>query len=125
MLAQHRIDQTSNRICERAIREGLDSYVREFNFYEYYPKKSNAKKNSMDIYAYISHLLKLEGAEFTKNKLNEKAGTGSSTPNYVSAMENMGLVEASGSAGGSATYTIRDPKVVYAIKNKIDIARST
>lgn len=125
MLAQHRIDSTAKRICERAIQEGLDSYVKEFNFYEYYPKKSNAKKNSMDIYAYISHLLKLDGAEFTKNKLNEKASTGSSTPNYVLAMENMGLVEASGSAGGSTTYTIRDPKVVYAIKNKIDIARST
>jgi hypothetical protein len=125
MLAQHRIDQSSNRICSQAIQEGLDSYVREFNFYEYYPRKSNAKKNSMDIYAYINHLLKLDGAEFTKNKLNEKAGTGSSTPNYVSAMENMGLVEASGSASGSATYTIRDPKVVYAIKNKIDISRST
>jgi hypothetical protein len=125
MLAQHKINPDSKFIGNLAIQEGLDTYVKEFNFYEYYPRKSNAKKNSMDIYAYINHLLKLDDANFTKNKLNEKAGTGSSTNNYVSAMENMGLVETSGSIGGSTTYKIRDPKVVYAIKNKIDIAKSS
>lgn len=123
--AQFKIDPTADKISEAAVAQGIDDFVCQFNFYEYYPRKSNSRANSMDIYAYIKHLLKLDEVEFTKNQLNDRAGTGSSTQNYVSAMESMGLVERSGSAAGSATFKIRDPKVVHALSNKLEIARSS
>jgi hypothetical protein len=122
--AQYRIDANSAYIQKDACMAGMDDFVKEFNFYEYYPKRSNSRANSMDIYAYIKHLLKLENPDFTRNQLNERAGTGSSTQNYVAAMESMGLVERTGTAGGSATFKIRDPKVSHALKHNIEISRS-
>lgn len=96
----------------------------EFNFYEYYPRKSNARANSMDIYSYIKYLLKLDDYKFTKNKLNELAGTGSSTTQYVTGMEKNGLISRTAEKiGGGVVYQINDPKVIYAISNKVDISR--
>ncbi|WP_162596245.1 hypothetical protein [Methylobacterium sp. 17Sr1-1] len=122
--SQFRLNPESSKITPRAIEQGISDFVKQFNFYEYYPRRSNARANSMDIYAYIRHLLKLENIEFTRNQLNERAGTGSSTQNYVAAMESMGLIERTGSAGGSATFKIRDPKVVHALSHKLEIERS-
>lgn len=102
---------------------GIKRYVTEFNYYEYYPRRSSARANSMDVYSYIKHLLKLDGTEFTKDRLNDKAGTGSSTNNYVVAMENMGLIRktAKKAQGGAVIYEISDPKVCYAMENGIAI----
>lgn len=50
---------------------------------------------------------------------------GSSTINYFVAMENMGLNRRTDAkAGGAVVYAIRDPKVVFAIENGIEINRS-
>lgn len=110
-------------IGDKAIELGINRYVTDFNYYEYYPKKSNARTNSMDVYSYIKHLLKLDNNQFTKDRLNDKAGTGSSTSNYVVAMENMGLIRktASKAQGGAVIYEIRDPKVCYAMEKGIAI----
>ncbi len=121
--AQYRIDPTSTTLTKQAFEGGFDDFVRQFNFYEYYPRKANARANSMDVYAYMRHLLKLESENFTRNQLNERAGTGSSTQNYVTGMESIGLVERVGQEGGSATFRIRDPKVVHALKRSIEILR--
>jgi hypothetical protein len=48
--AQYEIDHDT-KIFDSAIRIGLERFVMEFNYYEYYPRKSNSKKNAMDIYA--------------------------------------------------------------------------
>lgn len=119
---QFSLDST-HRIGDKAIELGINRYVTEFNYYEYYPRRSSARANSMDIYSYIKHLLKLDGAQFTKDKLNDKAGTGGSTNNYVIAMENMGLIRrtAGKAQGGAVIYEIRDPKVCYAMENGISI----
>ncbi|MBV7575919.1 ATP-binding protein [Pseudomonas sp. PDM32] len=113
----------SRRISDLAIEQGVNRYVTEFNYYEYYPRKSSARANSMDVYSYIKHLVKLDSAQFTKDRLNDKAGTGSSTNNYVVAMENMGLIRktAQKAQGGAVIYEIRDPKVCYAMENGIAI----
>jgi len=97
--------------------------VTDFNYYEYYPRKSGARANTMDVYSYIKHLTKLDSAKFTKDRLNEKAGTGSSTNNYVIAMENMGLIRKTSekSQGGAVIYEIRDPKICFAMENDIAI----
>lgn len=122
---QYEIDPTK-RVGQEAIRQGIRSFVTGFNYYEYYPRKANARKNSMDVYAYIKHLLKLDDYRFTKDKLNSMAGTGSSTSNYVVAMENMGLIARTQekAQGGAVIYEIRDPKVIYAMKHKIPIGSS-
>lgn len=73
----------SNKIEGSAIPKALKTFVMAFNYYEYYPKKSNSRASTMDIYSYTKHLLKLDSELFTKNQLNEKAKTGSSTNNYV------------------------------------------
>lgn len=124
MHAQYENDSTKMRISNEAIVNGLRSFVVGFNFYEYYPKNPKAKANSMDIYSYIKHLLKVKEEKFTKNQLNLLANTGSSTSNYVVGMENIGLIANTGEKNsGGVLYRICDPKVVYAIKNSIDIIR--
>lgn len=110
-------------ISDEAISSAIDRFVKEFNYYEYYPRKSNARANSMDIIKYIKHLQKLDSDKFTKDKLNTMAGTGGSTNNYVVAMENMGLIRNSNekAQGGAVLYEIIDPKVRYAMQNNITI----
>ena len=122
--AQYSIDGAKQKLGAYAVRQGLNSFVTEFNFYEYYPKKMKAKASTMDIYSYIKHLLKLPSEKFTKNQLNEIAKTGSSTSNYVVGMESMGLITNTKEKETSGViYRISDPKVVYAIKNHLDISR--
>lgn len=95
----------------------------DFNYYEYYPRKSNSRANSMDIYSYAAHLLKLDSPEFSKNKLNESAGIGSSIHNYVVSMEKIGLIQNIGQDKGFATYKIKDPKITYCLKNNLDLKK--
>ena len=122
---QYKENQNSELISESAIKNGITEFVKNFSFYEYYPKKSNARANSMDIYSYINHLLKLDSSKFTNNSLSEKASTGSSTSNYIVGMEAIGLVIRCDEKGpnGSTLYQIRDPKVIHALKEKIEIRR--
>lgn len=122
--SQYEINANAIKISNKAIEEGLRKFVSDFNFYEYYPRNPRAKANTMDIYSYIKHLLKVREEEFTKNQMNVKANTGSSTNNYVVGMENIGLIANTGEKNnGGVVYRICDPKVVYAIKNSIDIVR--
>ncbi|MBN4969534.1 hypothetical protein JY439_03530 [Stenotrophomonas maltophilia] len=119
---QYKIDP-SEKIGDTAILSAVRRFVMEFNYYEYYPRKSNARSNSMDVYKYIKHLQKLDGARFTKDRLSTLAGTGGSTNNYVVAMENMGLIRNTGdkAQGGAVVYEISDPKVKYAMESGIQI----
>lgn len=122
--AQYAINANSRFLSEQAVKNGLDDFVTTFNFYEYYPRKANAKANSMDVYGYIKHLLKLSTETFTKNQLNDAAKIGSSISNYVVGMENIGLVVKTNEKYKSGVvYRINDPKVIYAIKNQLDIAK--
>lgn len=120
--AQYTLD-SNLKISEQATDMGIEQFVREFNYYEYYPRKANARANSMDIYSYVQHLQKLDSPRFSKSKLNEKAGTGGSTDNYVTNMEKIGLIKKTGekTKGGGVEYIIADPKVVYAMDNGIKI----
>lgn len=115
--AQHKRDP-GRRIGPDAVADGMRMFVENFNYYEYYPRGSNARRNSMDVYAYIKHLQKLDDVRFTKDKLNTRAQTGSSTNNYVVAMENMGLIRRTldKAQGGAVVYEILDPKVCYAME---------
>lgn len=123
--AQYNIDPASSKISLDAFKIGMDDFVKSFNFYEYYPRTEHARSNSMDIYAYAKHLLKLKDKEFTKNQLNEAARIGASLNNYVSGMESMGLIEKSGQTSGNTTYTIRDPKIVYALEKGLELSKNT
>lgn len=120
---QFRLDP-SQKISDAAITSAVRRFVTEFNYYEYYPRKSNARANTMDVYKYIKHLQKLDDTRFTKDKLNTVAGTGGSTNNYVVAMENMGLIRNTNekAQGGAVVYEIADPKVRYAMQNSLQIA---
>lgn len=84
--AQYRHDTKAKKIAEIAVKDGMREFVGQFNFYEYYPRKANARANSIDVYSFIKHLLKLDETKFTRNRLNEQAGTGSSTQNYTFGM---------------------------------------
>lgn len=78
----------------------------------------------MDVYSYIKHLLKLESDVFTKNQLNDMAKTGGSTNNYVVGMEKIGLIiNTNEKEKGGVLYRINDPKVVYAMRNGLDISK--
>lgn len=122
---QYELDSCAVKIGVDALGLGASQFVKGFNFYEYYPKASRARSDSMDVYSYIAHLLKLEGRLFTKNQLRDQAGTGGSTNNYVVAMENIGLVAKTDAKGpsGSVIYEIRDPKVNFAKDKGIPISR--
>ncbi|MFT6443357.1 MAG: shikimate kinase [Salibacteraceae bacterium] len=120
---QFRSQPDDQKISSASISNGLKRYVLDFNYYEYYPRKSNARANSMDVYSYAAHLLKLDTDEFSKNKLNESAGIGSSIHNYVVSMEKIGLIENIGQDKGFATYKIKDPKIVYCLKNGLELRK--
>lgn len=117
-----------DKLSDVAVKKGINNFVRNFNYYEYYPRKSNARKDSMDIYRYFNHLKKLKDIfcnnfRFTKNQLTEYAKTGSSTPNYVTGMERINLIRATNEkSNGGILYEIIDPKITYAIKNDLDIS---
>ena len=120
---QFNLDSSKSKISLRALKKGLKRYVLDFNYYEYYPRKSNARANSMDVYSYASHLLKLDTIEFSKNKLNESAGIGSSIHNYVVAMERIGLIQNVGQDKGYVTYKINDPKIIYCLRNGYELKK--
>ena len=112
------------KISHEAIEKGLHDFVEKFSFYEYYPKNKNARKNANDIYSYIKHLLTLNNtSEFTNDELRTAAATGGSTSNYITGMISIGLVSKTDikRPGGAVVYRINDPKVRYAIYNKIEI----
>lgn len=122
--AQYELDSNCTLISHEAIVNGLHCFVENFSFYEYYPRKKNARKNTNDIYSYIKHLLALNNTiEFTNYELRDAASTGGSTTNYITGMMSIGLVTKTDlkRPGGAIIYKINDPKVQYAIHNKIEI----
>ena len=121
---QHQKNPDSSIIESTTIDAAARKFVLEFNYYEYYPKKPNARANSMDFYSYAALLLRLESEIFTRNQLNILAGTGGSTHNYVVGMERIGLIIKNSNTESSAlTYRIKDPKVVYALKHGLRIEK--
>lgn len=110
-------------IEQKTINEALTKFITEFNYYEYYPRKINARANTMDVYSYIALLLRLPNYTFTKNQLNSSAKTGSSTSNYVIGMERIGLIEKYSQQQGATVYRIRDPKVRYALRKSLKIEK--
>lgn len=123
-VAQYTINSKSKLISHDAISQGLHNFVASFQFYEYYPRKKNAQRNTNDVYSYISYLLRLRDTdEFTHEELRNKASTGGSTTNYITGMMNIGLVRKTDQKrpGGAVIYKISDPKVSYAIFNGIEI----
>lgn len=58
--SQYTLDPNCDKLTKKAVDEGLNNFVTGFNFYEYYPKRPNAKASTMDVYSYIKHLLKLK-----------------------------------------------------------------
>ena len=122
---QFNADESAVSLSEIAMATGVREFVEKFSYFEYYPRKRDAKANTMDVYSYISHLSKLSSPKFTNSGLNDAAGTGSSTTNYITGMESMGLIRRCEEKGpnGATLYEIRDPKVTYAVENHIDIRR--
>lgn len=123
--AQYSINCESKILCQEAVQVGLKNFVQNFHFYEYYPRKKAARRNTNDVYSYINYLLKLRNTnEFTHDELRDQASTGGSTTNYITGMMNIGLVKKTGRKrpGGSVIYQISDPKVTYAIMHDIEIS---
>jgi hypothetical protein len=118
---QYRSNSRSKTLTNRAIGTAKTRFVTEFNYYEYYPRKANARRDSMDIYSYYSHLRKVGSEDFSKSRFNESAGTGSSTTNYLIGMERIGLIEKLRQERGDLIFRIRDSKIVYAINRGIDL----
>jgi len=122
---QYALNVSSKKLTQDAMERGVKRFVQEFSYYEYYPRKKDARANSLDVYSYIAHLNKLPQIRFTTNSLNSAAGTGGSTANYIVGMEGIGLVRRCEEKGpnGATLYEIRDPKVRFAVENQIEIRR--
>jgi Cdc6-like AAA superfamily ATPase len=122
---QYQLDPTAKKVSTEAMQAGMKSFVKNFSYYEYYPRKIDARANSLDVYSYISHLRKLSDCQFTISSLATAAGTGGSTGNYVVGMEGIGLIRKCEDKGpnGATLYEVKDPKVRFAIMNRIDIRR--
>lgn len=111
------------KIQSQTIPGALSDFVTSFNYFEYYPRKANARANSMDIYSYTNYLLKLKSEYFTKPQLDSQAGTGGSTNNYVIGMERIGLIAQHSQESGAVIYKIKDPKIIFALNNKLEIRK--
>ena len=122
---QYDKDSLSNKIEKSSIGFALNRFIKNFNYFEYYPRKTNARSNSMDIFSYIDLLLKLDENTFNAKQLKEKNQLQHSTAqSYISSMEKMGLINLSNPDSGSAQYTIKDPKISYAREKGIKIYRN-
>lgn len=122
---QYDKDSLSNKIEKSSISFALSRFIKNFNYFEYYPKKTNARSNSMDVFSYIDLLLKLEDNTFNAKHLKEKNQLQHSTAqSYISSMEKMGLINLSNPESGTAQYKIKDPKISYAREKGIKIYRS-
>lgn len=122
--AQFSQDPSLGRISSKAIHKGKIDFVEQFNYYEYYPKKVRSNARSRDIYSYIALLGRLQEPTFTVNGLKTQSGAGSSAQNFVTQMQNMGLIKRLEIKKERGTvYAVRDPKITYAIKNKISIRK--
>ena len=122
---QYDKDSLSKKIERSSIGFALSRFIKNFNYFEYYPKKANARSNSMDIFSYIDLLLKLDENTFNAKQLKEKNQLQHSTAqSYISSMEKMGLINLSNPDSGSAQYTIKDPKISYAREKGIKIHRN-
>ena len=126
ILEEQYAEDPTKKVSVNSLHKGIDQFVQKFNYYEYYPKKQNSRANSMDVYRYINHLLKLDDIKFTKDKLNNLAGTGGSTNNYVVQMQNIGLIKMTNekAQGGAVVYQIVDPKVRYAMTHRVQIGEN-
>ena len=122
---QYQLDSTVRKVSTTAMRAGMNSFVKGLATSEYYPRKIEARANSLDVYSYIAHLRKLSENRFTISSLTNAAGTGSSTSNYVVGMDGIGLIRKCEEKGpnGATLYEVKDPKVRFAIENRIDIRR--
>lgn len=120
----YRKEPDKNHFSSNILNHSLQRFVLDFNYYEYYPRKSNARANSVDVYSFASYLLKLDSPEFSKNKLNEMAGIGSSIHNYVVGMERIGLIKNIGQDKGYVSYRIKDPKIVYCLENNLELKKN-
>jgi hypothetical protein len=118
---QYRSNPRSRTLTDKAIDTAKTRFVTEFNYYEYYPRKANARRDSMDIYSYYAHLRKVGSEDFSKSRFTDLAGTGSSTTNYLVGMERIGLIEKIRQERGDLIFRIRDSKIVYAINRGIDL----
>ena len=117
------INPAVKKIGEMAVTQGLNEFVKGFNYFEYYPKKKSSRASSMDVYKYINYLQKLSSPEFTSNQLNE-VGAGSSANNYIGGMQAIGLIQRTDKKKNNGViYKICDPKIVYAMKKGIKISR--
>lgn len=117
------INPAVKKIGEMAVTQGLNEFVKGFNYFEYYPKKKSSRASSMDVYKYINYLQKLSSPEFTSNQLNE-VGAGSSANNYIGGMQAIGLIQRTDKKRNNGViYKICDPKIVYAMKKGIKISR--
>ena len=121
----YRKESSKYKFSKEIVNQTLERFVLDFNYYEYYPRKSNARANSMDVYSFAAHLLKLDNPEFSKNKLNEMAGIGSSIHNYVIGMERIGLIKNIGQDKGFVSYKIKDPKIIYCLKNNLELKKKS
>lgn len=127
-IKQHEEDSSNKLITLNAFDKSLRDFISKFEYYEYYPKKKMAQRNTNDIYSYIQHLLKLkDNREFTYAELRDAANTGGSTSNYITGMMNIGLVTKTDKKreGGAVIYLINDPKIIYAIEHEIDIIHNS
>lgn len=118
---QYSIDKNSELLTIEAYKRALMRIVKETNYYEYYPRKSNARADSMDIYSYFGYLQKMKKIEFSKSQFRDEGGAGSSATNYLINMERIGLVVKYNEGKNQTKYRIKDKKIVYAVLNNIDI----
>lgn len=121
---QYELDNAQRKLACDSVNLGMKRFVSKFNFYEYYPKRKKARKNTNDIYSYITILLFLKQTdEFTNGELRDAATLGGSATNYITSMQTIGLIEKTDRkrTGGAVIYKIIDPKVRYAIYHEIEI----
>jgi hypothetical protein len=90
---QYSQDRTRRYLEKSSFDRALKRIVKETNYYEYYPRKSNARADSMDVYSYFGYLFKLKKNIFTKTEFRENAGAGGSTNNYLVNMERIGIMD--------------------------------
>jgi hypothetical protein len=122
---QFRIAPLANTIGQQALEMGLGDFVRSFRYFENYRCKKRKGVKREDIYTYLRDLLTLDRNTFTQQELMKSAKLSATRANeHISEMENIGLIECVRRQEKGTIYQIRDPKVTYAVEQKVEPVRT-
>ncbi len=115
---QSNINSKSNIFTNQAVSQGINNFLRTYDFYSLYPAQKGTKQ---DIRGIISKLRVINKTEFkVKDVMVVLKLAHQASSSHIKIMKNYGIVkEKEETPGMEKEYLILDPKIAFIVKNSI------